>query len=299
MQSNSQLTWYDRKGNVLSAAGEPGEHNNPVLSPDGTRVAYRRGNDLWLFEFARGGVPTKFTFGDPIIDATWSPDGSGILFNSIRGSGIGIYRKAANLSGQDELLYQSPELKVFPNSTRDGKFLMFSALSPDGKGSDLWLLPMGGSPAERKPLPFLRTEFDEVDGQFSPDGRWVAYQSNQSGKREIYVLPFDAANPGSPAAGGLHQVSKNGGGLVRWTRGGKELIYAETDGSLMSVEVTSTGSTFQTSTPQRLFKSPATGSWDVSANGQRFLIAVPVISDAAHASFPIHVVMNWTGLMKR
>jgi len=300
-QGNRQLTWYDRKGSVLSTAGETGEFNSLALSPDGTRVAYQRGPDLWLFEFARGGVPTKFTFGSLALNPVWSADGSRIAFTSIRGSGgFSLYQKASNLSGQEELLYQSPEIKVPTSWTQDGKFLMYFALSPDTK-FDLWILPMGGSAAERKPVPFLRTEFNETNGRFSPDGRWVAYQSNQSGKNEIYVLPFDASNPGSPASGGLHQVSKDGGTNPRWSRNGKELVYVAPDGNLMSVEVSVSGSTFQTGTAQHLFKLPATdtGIWDISADSQRFLIAAPASSGAAPASVPLHVVMNWTGLLKR
>jgi eukaryotic-like serine/threonine-protein kinase len=296
-QGNQQLTWYDRKGGVLSTAGEAGSYTNLALSPDGTRVAYGNGNDVWLFEFARGGVPTKFTFGSPSQQPAWSADGSRIVFASIRGSGFGLYQKASNLSGQEELLYQSPELKSIPNWTSDGKHLIYGALSTDGKNGDLWVLPMGGAAAERKPLPFVRTEFNEINGRFSPDGRWVAYQSNQSGKNEIYVLPFDAANPGSPAAGGLHQVSKDGGTGAHWSQGGKELLYMAPDGYLMSVDVTVTGFTFQIGTAQRLFK-PGTSSWDVAADGKRFLVAAPAASGAA-PSLPIHVVLNWPGLMKR
>ena len=296
-QGNWQLTWYDRKGSVLSTAGEAGEYNSLALSPDGTRVAYQRGPGLWLFEFARGGVPTKFTFGNYSQAPAWSADGSRIVFVSIHGSGWGLYQKASNLAGQEELLYQSPEIKALPIWTHDGKFLMYTAVNTEGKGSGLWILPTAGSAAERKPLPFLRTEFNETGGRFSPDGRWVAYQSNQSGKNEVYVLPFDAANPGSPPAGGLHQVSKDGGTGAHWSQNGKELVYAAPDGYLMSVEITVAGSAFQAGTAQRLFKPG--GEWDVSADGQRFLIAAPAASGAAPASPPYHVVMNWTGLMKR
>jgi Tol biopolymer transport system component len=299
-QGNRQLTWYDRKGSVLSTAGEAGEYSSLALSPDGTRAAYARGIDLWLFEFARGGVATKFTFGNSSQTPTWSADGSRIVFMSLRGSGDGIYQKASNLAGQEELLYQSPELKTAPDWTHDGKYLLYSALSrPDGKGGDLWILPMAGSAAERKPLPFLRTEFSELNGRFSPDGRWVAYQSNQSGKNEIYVLPFDASNPGSPAAGGLHQVSKDGGTSVHWSQDSKELVYLAPDGNLMSVEVKVAGSAFQTGTAQPLFKPPSGVPWDISADGKRFLIAAPAASGATPASLPLHVVMNWPGLLKR
>jgi len=302
-QGNSQLTWVDRKGAVLSTAGEIGEYQNLALSPDGTRVAYQRGSDLWLFEFARGGVNTKFTFGNLAFGPAWSADGSRIAFVSIRGSGDGIYQKASNSSGQEELLFQSPELKGGPNWSHDGKFLMYITLSSDGKGADLSILPTSGSGADRKPLPFLRTQFNEGNGRFSPDGRWVAYDSDQSGKPEIYVLPFDESNPGSSAAGALHQVSKEGGVDPRWSGDGKELFYLAPDGYLMSATVSVTGGAFQPGTPQRLFKSPATGggAWDVSADGKKFLIAAPPSTgaSAAPASGPYHVVVNWTELLKR
>jgi Tol biopolymer transport system component len=298
-QGNTQLTWYDRKGNILSTAGELGEYRSMALSPDATRVAYARGADLWMFEFARG-VNTKFTFGNISELPAWSADGNRIVFVSVRGSGWGVYQKASNLAGQEELLYQSPEVKSFgTNWTHDGKFLMYTALSSDGKQEDLWILPMGGSATDRKPLSFLSTEFGECCGHFAPDGRWVAYMSNQSGKNEIYVLPFDASNPGSPAAGGLHQVSKDGGDDIHWSGDGKELFYLAPDGYLMSVDVNAVGAAFQTGAPQRLFKSPAgRGSWDVSADGKRFLIAAPAAS-ASQASSPYHVVVNWTELLKR
>jgi Tol biopolymer transport system component len=273
-----------------------------ALSPDEKRVAYQRGNDLWLFEFTRG-VNTKFTFGNVSLGPAWSADGSRIVFISIRGNGFGIYQKASNLAGQEELLYRSPDTKSFGTGwTHDGKFLMYTALSSDGKQGDLWILPMSGSAADRKPLSFLRTEFEENDGRFSADDRWVAYVSNQSGKTEIYVLPFDASNPGSPATGGLHQVSKDGGTDVHWSGDGRELFYMAPDGYLMSVDVNAAGGAFQTGAPQRLFKSPGTGrgSWDVSADGKRFLIAAPLAAGAASsASRPYHAVVNWTELLKR
>ena len=302
-QGNSQLTWVDRKGAVLSTAGDVGEYRDLALSPDGARVAYERGTDLWLFEFARGGLNTKFTFGNPSQFPAWSSDGSHVVFTSIRETGFGIYQKASNLAGQEELLFQSPAPKAPSDLTHDGKFLMFNALSSDGKLGDLWVIPTGGSPADRKPLSFLRTQFEEGGGRFSPDARWVAYESDQSGKTEIYVLPFDESNPGS-SAGALHQVSKEGGRDVHWSGDGKELFYMAPDGYLMSVAVSVVGRAFQAGTPQRLFKSPAAAgsyTWDVSKDGKKFLIAAPASSSGASASAsqPLHVVVNWTELLKR
>jgi eukaryotic-like serine/threonine-protein kinase len=297
-QQSAQLTWYDRKGSVLSTIGEVGEYQDLALSPDETRVAYVRDTGLWLFDFARG-VNTKFTFGNPAREPAWSADGSRIVFLSLRGGGYAIYQKASNLAGQEELLYQSPDLKALPTWSHDGKFLMYTDISSAGKQGDLWILPVGGS-ADRKPLSYSRTEFEECCGRFSPDDRWVAYASNQSGKTEIYVLPFDASNPGSSAAGGLHQVSKDGGDSVRWSGDGKELFYFAPDGYLMSVDVNAASGAFQTGAPQRLFKSPATGfgTWDISSDGKRFLITAPPASGAA-ASPSYHVVINWTELLKR
>jgi eukaryotic-like serine/threonine-protein kinase len=274
-----QLTWVDRKGNVLATVGEPGEYNGLALSPDGTRVAYGRGSDLWLFEFARG-VPTRFTFGNLSQSAWWSADGNRIVFVGVRGSERGIYQKASNLAGQEELLFQSPDPKRSPNWTHDGKFLMYDSLSSDGKGGDLGVLPTAGSAADRKPLPFLRTQFNEGNGTFSPDGRWVAYESDQSGNNEIYVLPFDESNPGSPP-GSLHQVSKDGGSQIFWRGDGRELFYQAPDGYLMSVDVNATGGTFQSGAPQRLFKMAPGTFWDAAADGKRFLLALPVSGNSA------------------
>jgi eukaryotic-like serine/threonine-protein kinase len=298
-QANSQLTWYDRKGAIAATAGEAGEYGNLALSPDEMRVAYRRGDDLWLFDFARGGAPARLTSGNPAGYPAWSPDGSRIVFMSTRGDAYGIYRKASNLAGQEELLFQSPNPKGVPDFTSDGRFVIYNTLSSDGKGSDLSVLPVEGSAADRNPLSFLRTDFNEHNGRFSPDGRWVAFSSNRSGKYEIYVLPFDESNPGSSAAGAPHQVSKDGGDNAHWSGDGKELFYMAPDDYLMSVAVSVEGSAFHTGTPQRLFKKPM-GSWDVTADGQRFLIAAPPApGSAAPASRPYHVVVNWTGLLKR
>jgi serine/threonine protein kinase/Tol biopolymer transport system component len=295
-QLSAQLTWYDRKGSVLSTAGEIGEYSHLALSPDRAQVAYERDTDLWIFDFARG-VNTKFTFGNPAREPAWSSDGSRIAFTSLREGGYAIYQKASNLAGQEELLYQSPDPKGIPSWSHDGRLLMYTT---SGKQWDLLILPMSGSAADRKPLSFLHTEFSEFDGQFSPDGRWVAYVSNQGGKNEIYVLPFDESNPGSPAAGGLHQVSQGGGDDVHWSGDGKELVFVAPDGYLMSVNVNTAGGAFQTGAQQRLFKLPATGSgaWDLSPDGKRFLIATPPASGAP-ASPSYHVVVNWTELLKR
>ena len=276
-QSASQLTWFDRKGAELGKVGEVGEYFAPAFAPDASRVAYGRGLDLWLLDIA-GGRNTKFTFGNPSQTPAWSADGSRVLYISPRGGGFGLYQKASNLAGEEELIYQSVEPKGSPRWSHDGKFIIYDMLSTD-KGGDIMVLPTAGSPADRKPMPFVHSDANEIEARFSPNDHWVAYRSNQSGKDEIYVRPFDAANPGSTAAGGVQLISKDGG--------------------MMAVSMTVVGGVIKGGTPQRLFKSPVTsaGTWDVTADGKRFLIAAPAAG--AVSSRPYHVVVNWTELLKR
>jgi Tol biopolymer transport system component len=157
---------------------------------------------------------------------------------------------------------------------------------------------MEASGQDRKPISLLRTTASEQQGRFSPDGRWLAYSSNRSGKFEIYVMPFDESNPAASASGGLQQVSKEGGSLVHWSRDGKELIYVAGDGYLTAVDVSIAGGALQIGKPQPLFKPPA-GSWDVTKDGKQFLIAAPVASAAPPAARPLRVVLNWPEMVKR
>ena len=297
----SQLTWYDRNGVVLSKVGEPGEYRQLALSPDGKSVAYVRGPDLWLFEIARESA-NKLTFGNNSGTPVWSRDGSRIFFISSRAGGDGLSQKAANGAGQEELLYHSSDPKALPVPTPDGKFVLFEDVSTKGDFGDLLLLPMGGSAADRKPVPFLKTRFAEGGGRFSPDGRWVAFNSNQSGPDEIYTLPFDESNPGDSSSAGQKLISKGGGEAPRWSADGRELFYFAPDGYLMAVEMNVVGGTIQPRAPQRLFKSPTAdfSEWDVSADGQRFLVAAPVSSGSSTpAAQSFHAIVNWMELLKR
>ena len=251
-----------------ATAGELGDYSDLALSPDASQVAYRRGTNLYLYEFARG-VNAQFTFGNAAEGPAWSPDGSRIGFISIRGPGWGIYDKASNGAGQERLLFQSQDPKASPSWSHDGRFLLFDALNSTGNTlGDLWVLPAAQG-SDAKPVPFLHTEFSEVTPRFSPDERWIAYVSQQSGKGELYVRPFDAANPASGDAGGLRQISTNGiGGPPRWRADGKELFYLSSDGNIMAVEVNGTGAAFQAGTPKALFKTSPGASWDVTADGK-------------------------------
>ena len=296
-RANRQFTWLDRSGNVSGRVGDPAPYNDLALSPDGTRLASFRGDqqaDIWLYEFARG-VSTRFTFA-PSVERypQWSPDGNRLVFASNRGGHFDLYQKNANGAGEDELLFKSDQDKQPTSWSRDGRYLLFSSVDPN-MGMDIWVLPLDG---DRKPVPFLRTEFSEGQAAFSPDGRWAAYTSFESGGPEVYVRPFSSpGTAGSSSAGGKWQISKAGGQAPRWRGDGKELFYSTPDGRVMAVEVTANPS-FQAGIPQPLFNvAPNASNLQVTPDGKRFLIAAP--PQQTSVEIPITVLLNWPALLKK
>jgi Tol biopolymer transport system component len=291
---NRQLVWFDRSGKRLGDAAPPDESSplNPELSPDGGRVAFDRnvsGNrDIWVLELARH-IRQRFTFDPaPELGPVWSPDGDRIVFSSARKGSLNLYLKSSSGAGSEELLLESPRPKLANDWSPDGRFIIYRTLDPKNRG-DLWVLPLSG---DRKPYPFVATPANTAYAQFSPDGRWVAYFSDESGQYEIHVQPF-------PGPGGKSQVSNAGGTQPRWNRNGKELFYIAADGKLMSVPVqTTTNGQFKAGTPVELFAtqlvevvpSAQRHQYAVSPDGQRFLMNVPV--ESAGVS-PITVVLNW------
>jgi Tol biopolymer transport system component len=183
--------------------------------------------------------------------------------------------------------------KYATSSSQDGRFLLYTAKDPETK-SDLWVLPLQG---DRKPIPFLRTKFNEGSGQFSPDGRWIAYTSDESGSDEIYAREFSSGSAqGSWDAGGKWLISKGGGTDPRWRGDGKELFYVASDGKLMAVDISATP-IFRAGAPRPLFQlPPGFIGGDVTADGRRFLIGVPM---AQSASVPFTVVLNWQTILKK
>jgi serine/threonine protein kinase/Tol biopolymer transport system component len=288
-----QLVWFDRSGKALATVGEPDNAApaNPSISPDGRRVALFRtvdGNmDIWMLDLLRG-VLTRFT-SEPGNDASpiWSPDGKYVVFNSNRNGVFDLYRKAATGTGNEELMLATPQNKNPRDWSADGRFILYRSPAATA-GFDLWALPLYG---ERKPFPVVQTNFDERDGQFSPDGKWVAYQTNESGRMEIVVQGF-------PDPGSKLQVSTNGGAQVRWRRDSKELFYIALDGRLMAVPIpmTADGRSFEAGPPVPLFLTHIGGAiqgvvpqqYDVSADGQRFLMNT--VTEAATP--PITVILN-------
>src|ERR1700739_4935134 len=266
------------------------------LSPDGRQASVSipdesgKGRDLWLYDVARG-LRTRFTFDRAnALVSIWSPDGSRVAFNSGREGHLDMYQKASSGAGAEEVLVES-SLDKYPTSwSPEGRFILYdSGVGPTG--IDLFVLPLFG---DRKPFPFLQTQFNEVAGRFSPDGRWVAYTSNESGRYEVYCAPF-------PGPGGKWQISTAGGVWPRWRSDGNEIFYLAPGRGLMAAAVNGKGSSFEVGAVKPLFQMHLVGQrheYDVSADGQRFLInTAPQQNGAAGA--PITVVLNWTaGLQK-
>ena len=220
-----QFIRFDRTGREIGKVGDPDSAGprDPSMSPDGRRLAMHRtvnGNlDLWTLDLGRG-VLSRLR-SDAAADGTpvWSPDGSRIAFNSNRKGVFDLYQKPATGAGSEDLLLATPQNKAPVDWSPDGRFVLYRSPGPM-TGFDLWALPLDG---DRKPFPVVQTTFEERDGQFSPDGKWIAYQSNESGRVEIYVQPF-------PGTGRKERISTSGGTQVRWRRDGKELFYIALDG---------------------------------------------------------------------
>ncbi len=287
---NQQLTWFDRAGKKQGIVGPTGQYFFSRLSPDGQRLAVERRNpqgqssDIHLFDLAGGGG-TPFTF-DPGEDGRplWSPDGSRIVWVSSRG---GVFQKAASGAGQDEMLLRATDPKFLSDWSTDGRFILYSEGNPQ-TSRDIWVLPMEG---ERKPWVWLNTPANESAATFSPDGKWIAYHSNESGRNEIYVQAFV---PRVLASGGKRQLSTDGGINARWRRDGRELYYLAPDGKLVAVEI-APGAELKAGTPKELFAPSgyqvnSERGYTLTGDGQRFLF----VTSAEDASVPpFTVVLNW------
>jgi serine/threonine protein kinase len=289
-----QFVWFDRSGKVLGQAGESVSTglSSPSLSRDGQRVAlYRNVNgnvDVWLLETKRG-VFSRFT-ADPADDVmpVWSPSGDRIVFSSNRKGVHDLYQKSLTQGGSEELLLSTAERKNATDWSADGRFVLFNTQDSKRNG-DIWALPLDGN---GKPFPVVQTGAEEQNGQFSPDAHWIAYQSNESGRTEIYIQPF-------PGPGSKWPISTNGGSQVRWGRDGKELFYVALDGRLMAVPLRiASNAPPEVGTPVALFAPPLGGTiqqgdfrhqYMVSADGQRFLVAA--VTEGA--SSPITLILNW------
>jgi serine/threonine protein kinase/WD40 repeat protein len=287
--NDHQLTWLDRRGNELEKVGPRTNLFSAALAPDAKTAAIARPQQgLWLLDLTRN-VESRFTF-PPLGGAApvWSPDGSRIVFSS----GNDLYVKNANGGGREEALLKNGNLKRATDWSRDGRYLLYTENNPK-TGFDIWYLPNPLSPAnDKKPVPYLRTEFREGRGQFSPDGRWVAYESEESGRREVYVRPF-------PSGAGKRRISSNGGGHPRWRGDGRELFYLQSlspfRSRLMVVPIQPrSNQVFESGAPKLLFEFPAELIAEVfpyspAPDGQRFLVKV----QAGNSQPILNIVTGW------
>ncbi len=287
-----RLVWIDRSGKETPAIDAIGEYRDASLSPDGKRLVYDAisgdRSDLWIRDLTRG-VSSRFTF-DPAADVNpqWSPDGRRVAFTS-RAKGPGdLSIKDASGTREAEPLLVSPDEKYISDWSRDGRFVLYTSRARDEFGYDILALPMDG---DRKPIPLVKTKFNELFATFSPDGKYIAYHSNESGRPEIYVQEF-------PEARNKWQVSTDGGTSAFWRADGRELYYRN-GGRLMAVPVDA-GATFTVGTPVPLFETrfaaiTVRGLYRPTPDGQRFLVLAPLARDAEQ---PASVVLNWTAALK-
>ena len=282
--------WYNRKGEKLAAIKSVDPLLlNPELSPDGKRVAITSGRvdaaDIWILEGNHAG---RFTFdpGDERIPV-WSPDGTRLAFASSRNGRMGIYQKRTDGVGGEELVLQLADEDIVPVCwSPDGRFILYKTAR---NGGDLMVIPVTGG---GKPFPFLNSPFNEDQGAFSPDGKWVAYASNETGPFEVYVRPF-------PGPGRQWQISTDGGNSPRWRADGKELYFVAPDRKLMAAAVTITAGNVSSGIPEVLFQThmtrvPDKQQYDVARDG-RFLILTELREVSTE---PIHILLNWSQLSK-
>jgi Tol biopolymer transport system component len=296
--SNVQLTWYDRQGKRLETVGRGGSVlANLRISLDGTQLAATRRDsgapaDVWVVDLVQGTETRLTTVQASDTVPVWSADGKRLVFSSDREGTTNLYVRAADGAGQDELLLKTGERKAPLDWSRDGKFLLFSVSAP--RSPDIWVLPMEAGPGGvRKPVPYLRTDSIEGSARFSPDGRFVAYTSDESGSIEVYVQPFDAASPeASGTGGGRVRVSPTGGANPAWNSNGRELVYLTPDRKLWSVDVTLTPA-LRVGAPRLLSELPR-GNGVMTPDGQRILVGVPVGEEQPGAT----VVLNWQAGLK-
>jgi eukaryotic-like serine/threonine-protein kinase len=301
--STFQLTWLDRQGKSVGTFGPPGTDGRVVLSPDGRRAVakdtpYSVPGDLWMLDLASGNR-TRFTFKKDVFSpAVWSYDGTRIAYSAGR-LGDTIYEKAASGVGDAQVLLKEPGLRHFPTSwSRDGRFLLYHTENTPNTGYDVWAL----SVSDRKPHLMLGDAFNEWAAVISPDMRWLAYVSNESGG-QVYVRPLRlSGQTGQPSFGeGKWQVSKDYGNWPQW-RIDREIVFntAPSGTEVFAAPVNPTGTAFESGLPQRLLFPPSTGvstTPQSTPDGQRFLIEVPLDQRAARTS--ISVVLNWPALLKQ
>jgi Tol biopolymer transport system component len=301
----NQIAWYDRSGKFRGTVGPLGPVWEPSISPDQKSVVFRTqsasGSDIWVWDIARG-APKRFTTDTSSNQApSWSPKGDRILFGSSRGGGVfNLYQKVASGMGHDELVFENAEYKTPTQWSRDGRFIVYTEFDPKTRNrNDISVLPLEAG-SERKPIPLLRSESDEEFGQLSPDSHWMAYTSDVSGQREVYLRSF-------PENAGLWNISIAGGEQPRWRGDGKELFFVGASGKMMAVALKATAGTklsLEPGAPQPLFEAHLAREfagvnfqYDVTTDGRRFL--VNTVAGRSPSASLLNVVANWDAELKK
>jgi len=292
-----QLTWFDRSGKPTGQLGANGNYGDIQISPNGDRVALDIidpgvARDIWVMDVARAVLSRVTLEMSDDWNPAWSPDGSRLVFASAAQGGTHIHTKSATGAGTEDLVFQSDSNEIPTDWSLNGRYIPFSRTKTGG-GVDLWVLDT----TEKKATPFIESRFDKAQSKLSPDGRFVAYTTNDSGMYQIVVQSFP------DPTGGKWQITSQGGIEPKWRRDGRELYYLALDGKLMAVSIKGE-KTIEAGTPMPLFETPLTvprgqlprtHRYDIAPDG-RFLIAVPKGSAAAP---PIIAVMNWTAGLER
>jgi serine/threonine protein kinase/Tol biopolymer transport system component len=299
--SGWNLVWWDRDGKPVGSMAQPNRYIGPALSPDGTRLAVTifAGNqgtaDIWIFDLIRG-TSTRLTFSSASpanqTAPVWTPDGKTVFYaSSVKGSPQ-IYAKVADGSSPERVMVEDADASEYPSSiSPDGRYLLYERKVPKKEtGYHLWALPLSG---DAKPFPMVQDAFDEAGSTVSPNGKWMAYQSNESGRKEIYVTAF-------PGGGAKWQVSSNGGTAPKWRRDGKELFFLDLADNIVAVDVNTSGSAVKLGAPHTLFQAVGIqrdfGPYDVTADGKKFLINSGNLKEGTE---PITLVQNWPAELKK
>jgi dipeptidyl aminopeptidase/acylaminoacyl peptidase len=296
-----RLTWFDRQGKPMGLANEARRYNWPAISPDGKRIAVavfdarKGGDDIWIYDLARA-TSTRLTLDSNSWEnhPLWTPDGKKIIFSSNRNGGHShIYAKAADGSGEEETILDDEADDEANSISPDGRYIAYQRTDPTRTGKtkpDVWVLPLFG---ERKAFPVVQSPFRNWMSAISPNGKWMAYASDERGEQEVYITRF-------PGGGAKWQVSNASGYAPSWRGDGKELFFLSQDYHLMSVDVNASAESVTLGTPQVLFQtSPSTlalGPYAVAADGKRFLVNFYGGQDSGE---PLTLVTDWTTELKR
>jgi eukaryotic-like serine/threonine-protein kinase len=302
-QVPTQLAWVSRTGEVLERVGQPADQTGLELSPDGKRVALsvydasRHSRDIWIHDFARNSRTRLSSAVEDGWSSSWSPAGDRLVFSARRTGLLDLYQKPTHGGGEEQELGKAVENNRYATSWSADFLLYHTGRSRSGTGNDVWALPMSGDPT---PRPLIRTSDNEQYARLSPDGRWVVFTSDESGREEVFVVPFRGS-------GGRIPISSEGGTSPRWRRDGTEIFYLGPRLTLMAAAVNGQKAEFEVRSVRRLFETAfrtesyqgyGTGSvYDVAADGQRFLANL-VTDTEQTGQTPITIVTNWTSFLR-